>query len=615
MNSNSAKRGPRALRLSMSLVAVAVVAAACATASNAPMDGVDATGVIGGTPMPDMPTAPPSPDPRVGLDPGFDNAGEASWNMSLLANRISPENFVGETNSDLAFSGDLVFQGNYNGYQVWDISDPSDPTLVTVNLCPASQSDVSVYGELLFVSGEGRNGRIDCGVGGVPEPVSAERIRGIRVFDISDVMNPVSVANVQTCRGSHTHTLVSDPNDDENVYVYVSGSSSVRDAEELPGCIADRSDPNSAQFRIEVIKVPLANPQDAAIVSSPRIFDNLDPNPRRNAGARPPRGGAPGEPAPPQPAGRLGPTQCHDITTYPWAGLAGGACNGYGLLLDISDVANPVRLDAASDTSFSLWHSATFSNDGTKVLFSDEWGGGSAPRCRADDYPEWGANALFTIENGRLNFQSYYKMLAPQTEFENCVAHNGSMIPIPGREVMVQAWYQGGISVFDWTDVANPTEIAFFDRGPVSLTERGNGGSWSVYWYNGLIVSSEIARGLDVLELTPSGWVSQNEIDAAKTVVMAEFNAQEQQHFVWPPTFVLNYAYLDQLQRSGGLSGANLASTRAELARIQRLPAGQRRAPLMEVASSMDSEAQRSSDAAKVRMLAASLRDLANAGM
>jgi hypothetical protein len=293
--------------------------------------------------------------------------------------------------------------------------------------------------------------------------------------------------------------------------------------------------------------------------------------------------------------------------------LAGGACGGYGLLLDIRDVANPVRLDAAADTSFSLWHSATFSNDGTKILFSDEWGGGSAPRCRATDHPEWGADALFTIEDGNMVFHSYYKMLAAQTEEENCVAHNGSMIPIPGRDVMVQAWYQGGISIFDWTDVANPTEIAYFDRGPVSLTERGNGGSWSVYWYNGVIVSSEIARGLDVFELTPSGSISQNEIDAAKTVVMAEFNAQEQQHFDWPPTFVLNYAYLDQLQRSGGLSAARLAEVRGELGRIEGMNAGQRSGPLGELARALAADVSGSSDSAKVRMLAGGVRALAGA--
>ena len=358
-------------------------------------------------------------------------------------------------------------------------------------VCPASQSDVSVYKNLLFVSGEGLTGRVDCGIQGVPEPISKERLRGIRVFDITDMAHPKSVANVQTCRGSHTHTVVTDPKDKENVYIYVSGSAGVRPADELPGCAGGPiDDPNTALFRLEVIKVPLAAPEKAAIVSSPRIFNNLPPPPRR---VEPGRGGAPaagaaaavaGAPAgaapttagAPAQGGRgggranTGPNQCHDITVYPDIGLAGGACGGYGLLLDIHDVANPVRMDAAADINMSFWHSATFSNDGSKILFTDEWGGGSQPRCRDTDKMEWGANALFTVENRKMVFKSYYKMPATQTPFENCVAHNGSLIPIPGREVMVQGWYQGGISVFDWTDVSNPKEIAYFDRGPLDST-------------------------------------------------------------------------------------------------------------------------------------------------
>ena len=469
------------------------------------------------------------------------------------------EKFLGVTNSDLAFTGKYAIQGNYNGFQVFDITNPDKPVPVLTYVCPASQSDVSVYKNLLFVSGEGQTGRVDCGIQGVPEPVSKDRLRGIRIFDISDIANPKYVTNVQTCRGSHTHTVVTDPHDKDNVYIYVSGSARVRSAEELPGCKdGPIDDPNTARFRLEVIQVPLAAPQKAAIVSSPRIFSRpraaaaaRRAGPRRCAGCRrlrrlrsapvPPAGAprlraAAAAPArcagsdcrgaaaaavadvavPPRPPS--GPNQCHDITVYPDIGLAGGACGGYGLLLDIRDVANPKRIDEAADINMSFWHSATFSNDGTKVLFSDEWGGGSQPRCRDTDKLEWGADALFTIEKNKMHFKSYYKMPAPQTSLENCVAHNGSLIPIPGREVMVQGWYQGGISVFDWTDVAKPKEIAFFDRGPVDATRLVSGGSWSVYWYNGLIVSSEIARGLDIYELLPSGLISQNEIDAAKTV-------------------------------------------------------------------------------------------------
>ncbi len=564
----------------------------------------------------------PSPDPRVGLRAGLFDAETAVWNLNVLSTTPTPEAFLGVSNSDLAFTGKYAIQGNYNGIQVWDISNPRQPSLVVGYVCPASQSDVSVYQNLLFVSGEDFGGRLDCGTEGVAEAVSTERLRGIRIFDISDIRNPRYIANVQTCRGSHTHTVLKDPNDDENVYIYVSGSAPVRPAEELPGCVAapPSEDPNSALFRIEVIRVPLAHPEQAAIVSSPRIFQDLMAP--ETHGASPAdlveiekakargafvfqiqdeyqvlpdryaarlldsvvtaRGGS-GAPTSAdsaalrsgiqamiermvgrQPSGpRPGPSQCHDITVYPAIGLAGGACGGYGLLLDISDPVNPIRIGAVSDTNFSYWHSATINNDGTKILFSDEWGGGGGPKCRAADPMEWGADAIFTLENRQMRFKSYFKMPAAQTPQENCVAHNGSLIPIPGRDVMVQAWYQGGISVFDWTDAANPVEIAFHDRGPVNAAAMESGGSWSVYWYNGVIVSSEIARGLDIFELTPSTYLSQNEIDAARSVRLDHFNAQGQQRFVWPATFALARAYLDQLERSrGACRGPDCGGTR-----------------------------------------------------
>ncbi|MEX1183685.1 MAG: hypothetical protein WEF86_10665 [Gemmatimonadota bacterium] len=559
-----------------------------------------------GSITPDMSTTPPSPDPRVGLRAGGQDPGEASWNMRLVSNTPASERFVGVTNSDLAFSGSYAIQGNYNGFQVWDIANAERPTLTAGYLCPASQSDVSIYRNLLFVSGEGQTGRLDCGTQGVPEPVSHERLRGIRIFDATDIRNPKYIANVQTCRGSHTHTVVTDPNDSQNVYIYVSGSSRVRSPDELPGCsdLSPTEDQNSALFRIEVIRVPLANPERAAIVSSPRIFDNL---------AAAPRHGEPGQPArEPDPA-RTGPSQCHDITVYPDIGLAGGACGGYGLLLDIRDVTNPRRIFAAADSNMAFWHSATFSNDGDKVLFTDEWGGGSSPRCRATDKYEWGANALFTIEDRELVFRSYYKMPAAQTEFENCVAHNGNLIPIPGREVMVQAWYQGGISVFDWTDVSNPKEIAYFDRGPMDDTRRVGGGSWSVYWYNGDIVSSEIARGLDIFELLPSAFISQNEIDAAKTVRVDFMNAQEQRRIVWPPSFPLALAYLDQLERSGGLAADGVAGARGDLANAQAASGAERQRTLTALATRLNGAASGSRDAAKVRTLARAVSDLAAA--
>ncbi|HEX8691136.1 MAG TPA: hypothetical protein VF746_01745 [Longimicrobium sp.] len=617
------------------------------------------------------------PDPRVGLRPGRMDAGEAIWNLRVLSKTPPAEGFVGSTNSDLAFKGNYAIQGNYNGWQIWDISNPSRPALVKGLVCPASQSDVSVYGNLLFISGEGLSGRLDCGTQGVQDTVSKDRLRGLRIFDISDIRNPRNVGNVQTCRGSHTHTVLVDPKDRDNVYVYISGSAPPRSPTELAGCVGGQpgENPNTVLFRIEVIKVPLAHPEQAAIVSSPRIFNDLTAPARhgeapediaaasRAAEAARARGeltarvqgvervlpgrivtqlldslvkarGGTGAPTAAdsatlranvqsivdrmfaqQPQGpRPGPTQCHDITVFPAVGLAGGACEGYGFLLDISDPANPRRIAAVADSNFSYWHSATFNNDGTKILFSDEWGGGGQAKCRATDKREWGADAIFTIENRRdMRFQSYYKLPAPQTPQENCVAHNGSLIPIPGRDVMVQAWYQGGISVFDWTDPRNPREIAFFDRGPSDSTRIGAGGSWSAYWYNGAIVSSEIARGLDIFELAPSEFISQNEIDAAKTVRLDYLNVQGQPKFVWPPSFALARAYVDQLERSRGLSTARIASVRQALTRAEGASGAARRTALTQLATQVSGFAAGSSDAARVRMLAGAVRDLAGA--
>jgi hypothetical protein len=403
------------------------------------------------------------------------------------------------------------------------------------------------------------------------------------------------------------------------VYVYVSGSAGVRSPTELPGCLASQDDPATALFRIEVIKIPLANPQAAAIVSSPRIFQGLTAPPRRTepvdsaALARRAAQAAANPGAPPRPTSRTGgPTQCHDITVYPEIGLAGGACGGYGLLLDIRDIANPQRIDAAADSNFSFWHSATFSNDGSKILFTDEWGGGSAPRCRASDKYEWGANAIFTISSDRkMSFKSYYKMPAAQTTTENCVAHNGSLIPIPDREVMVQGWYQGGISIFDWTDPAKPYEIAYHDRGPLDANRLLSAGSWSVYWYNGLIVSSEIARGLDIFELVPSAHLSQNEIDAAKSVRWDYLNAQQQPKIVWPATFSLARAYLDQLERNNGLASDKISATRAELARVEKLACQTRREAVTALATKLHGDARGAGDERKAHKLASAVGNLA----
>jgi hypothetical protein len=573
----------------------------------------------------------PTPDPRPNLKAGRWDAEQAAWNMRLASTSPPQGKTLGATHSDLAFSGNLVIQGNYNGFDIYDISNPAKPALVQKYLCPASQNDVSVYRNLVFMSSEATNSRADCGFEGVPEPISKLRVRGIRVFDISDIRNPKLVTTVQTCRGSHTHTVVRKAGDDGNVYIYVSGSAGVRSAEEVPGCEdGDIDNPNTARFRLEVIQVPLGAPGQAAIVSSPRVFQDLPVAPRNEersasdqkdreaaaaAAAAAGRAGAGrGGGRPPGPAGPpRGPNQCHDITVYSEIGLAGGACGGLGLLLDISDPVNPVRIDEVADANMSFWHSATFNNDGTKMLFSDEWGGGSQPRCRATDKLEWGSNALFSIENRKLKFHSYYKLPAAQSSLENCVAHNGSVIPIPGRDVMVQSWYQGGLSVFDWTDIDHPKEIAYFDRGPVDAGRMVMGGSWSAYWYNGVIVSSEIARGLDVYELIANANISENELAAAKTVKMPWLNTQDQPKIKWPQTFVLARAYLDQLERSKGLPADRIKSARSTLASAERRAARDRKAPLTQLAAQLNTAAGSSSDADKVRMLASTVDALAGA--
>jgi hypothetical protein len=648
----------------------AVAALSLAACASAPGGGTSASSA---TPAVDMSTTAPRPDPRVGLRAGLHDAAQATWNLRLVTNAPSTDKFAGSTNSDLAFYRNYAIQGNYNGFQVWDISNPSHPTLKIGYYCPASQSDVSVFRNLLFVSGEGTGGRLDCGDQGVRDSVSTERLRGIRIFDITDITSPKYIANVQTCRGSHTHTVVTSPNDQANVYIYVSGSAPVRSPNELPGCVRQSPDsnPNSSLFRIEVIRVPLAAPQQAAVVSSARFLDSLAPPPqhgeapediaaaKRAADSARAQGGyvvtlfgtervlgprfttpmldsivkARGGSGTPTRADsqalrenaqsimdrrfsmnrrRTGPTQCHDITVYPAIGLAGGACGGYGLLLDIKDPANPRRIAAVADSNFSYWHSATFNNDGTQVLFTDEWGGGGAPKCRSFDRPEWGADALFTLENGQMRFQSYYKMLAAQTENENCVAHNGSLIPVPGRDIMVQSWYQGGVSVFDWTDAARPREIAFFDRGPADSTKQASGGTWSAYWYNGHIYSSEIARGLDVLELQPSGLLSANEIAAAKLVHLEYFNTQDQPKITWPASFAVARAYVDQLARSNGLSPDRITAVRQALDRAERANSQARRDALTQLAISLGQDGATSSDRAKVQKLAGVVSELAN---
>jgi hypothetical protein len=583
-------------------------------------------------------------DPRSTLNPGFRDAGTAVRNLELVTSLPKPDGFfdpkdpagpvtpperqpnappvapaqpvagqqqpqqqgsgLNFANSDLAFSRDLLVTGNFHGFNAYNIEDPAKARLLSSVVCPGGQGDVSIYRNLLFMSVEQTRGRVDCGTQGVQGPVSTDRFRGVRIFDISDIRRPRQIAAVQTCRGSHTHTLVTDPDDKMNVYVYGSGTGAVRAAEELAGCsrLDPKEDANTALFSIDVIQVPLAAPQNARIVNRPRIF--ADPASGAISGLW--QGGNHG---PGTQSSRVT-SQCHDITVFPEIGLAAGACTGNGILLDISDPVNPVRLDQVVDKSFAFWHSATFNNDGTKIIFTDEWGGGTRPRCRETDPASWGANAIFDIVDRKMEFRSYYKLPAPQSEQENCVAHNGSIIPVPGRDIMVQGWYQGGISVFDFTDSANPVEIAFFDRGPIDAKNLITGGYWSAYWYNGHIYATEIARGVDVFKLRPSEHLSQNEIDAAILIQSDEFNAQQQPRMIWPAESVVARAYMDQLARTKSIQAERARAVTDALARADKGRSAEIARELEALARQLDGDAAAatSQDAVRLRLLAGNLR-------
>jgi len=601
-------------------------------------------------PLPAGMTGSSSNDPRSKLSPGLYDAGEAAFGIRHLALLKKPGAFdlgvdpnspkVGTAlgamgisdpamvpasmrmvvaglalaNSDLAFQGKHLFLGNFYGMNIYDISDPAKTQLVTSMLCPGGQGDVSVYKNLMFMSVEMPNGRIDCGAQGFsPDPPPADgqqqmlpsaqkdRFRGVRIFDISDIKNPRQVGAVQTCRGSHTHTLVVPQNDKDNVYIYVSGVSFVRQNEELAGCSDGdpAKDKESARFRIDIIKVPLNAPKDAKIVSTPRIFGDEKTgaiNALTDGGSHENKGRP------------VETDQCHDITVYSQLGLAAGACSGNGILLDIKDPANPKRIDAVNDKNYAYWHSAAFSNDGKKVVFTDEWGGGMGARCRENDPNVWGADSIFHLENNKLKFASYYKLPAAQSDSENCVAHNGSLVPVPGRDIKIQSWYQGGISLVDFTDADRPVEIGYHDRGPIYKDMLVLGGSWSAYWYNGKIYSSEIARGLDIFELTPSKFLTQNEIDAAMTVQVGELNVQNQQKIEWPRTLVVAKAYVDQLERSQAMSADKIASLRSA---IQKAETEKKAGKLNGFAKSLDKgvkAAKSPTDASRMSALAEILK-------
>lgn len=589
-------------------------------------------------------------DPRSSLAAGFRNAGEASLNLNLLASLPKPRGFFdpenpsnlppivpkdeeeaeedlsrdeldggdvktewGERwpllsfwNTDMAFAGDVLVAGNYHGFNVYKLDSEGLPTLKSSIVCPGGQGDVSIVDDLLIMSVEQTRGRIDCGLGGISEDVSDERFRGLRIFDISDLTQPKQVGLVQTCRGSHTHSIVS--SDENKIIVYNSGTAGVRDEEELAGCIGEvPGDERTALFRIDIVEIPVKDPSKASITSSPAVFADDE---GRVAGLW--LGGDHGDDT--QKTRRT--DQCHDITVFPDAKLAAGACSGNGILLDISDPLEPKRIDEVTDPGFAYWHSATFNNDGTKVLFTDEWGGGTRARCRASDPKSWGANAIYEIVDGKFEFQSYYKIDAPQTEQENCVAHNGSIVPVPGRDIFAQAWYQGGLSVLDFTDPANPFEIAYFDRGPIHEERKVIGGYWSTYWYNGKIYGTEIIRGLDVMELLPSEYLTENELAAANVADMGEvFNPQQQMPVTWPAEPVVALAYLDQLQRHNDLTGEALSEGRELLSKAQqhvdrastdRKLSGQ----LLAFAKSLETLTQSSSAATRVSALQNTLKGI-----
>ena len=500
-------------------------------------------------------------------------------------------------NSDMAMSGDRLFVGNFNGFNAYDVSGDGPPELVLSVVCPGGQGDLSVHGNLLFMSVEQNRARLDCGVKDAEGEVNAERFRGVRIFDISDLSAPRQVAAVQTCRGSHTHTLVPHPSDPNVLYIYNSATSGVRKSDELAGCRDGEpgENPETALYSIDVIKVPLDAPEQAAIVNRPRIFADRE----TGAVAGLWKGGRFGVAG--QQSGAT--NHCHDINVYPEIGLAAGACSGNGILLDISDPENPARVSELFDPDMAYWHSAVFNTTGDKVLFTDEWGGGTSARCRAEDPHTWGADLIAGIEDGRLVGKSFFKLPAAQANTENCVAHNGNLIPVPGRDLMLQAWYQGGVSIVDFTDPARPMEIAYFDRGPIDAERLRVGGHWSAYWFNGRIYASEIARGFDVLSLEPSEHLSAAEIAVAERVMQETINPQTQTRPVWEDHPDVATALLDQLARSNGLEAGLAGRARAAVERWRGGRVDRAAAAALSQALSVVPEETPAADAARLKAL------------
>jgi hypothetical protein len=599
-------------------------------------------GLIASVVLPSLVSAqsyPSAADPRNNLKPGRLDAGVAASNMRLVS--FTPKAAIFDTvrgltfiNSDVAFGTHYVYQGNFAGFSIWDVSNPAKPALASVMDCITSQGDPSIVGNLLFISAEGAGNRNDCGKGGVQDP--KDHMQGIRIFDVSNPHAPRLIKNVQTCKGSHTHTVIPSPTNPKIVYLYVSGQQAARAATELAGCNngTDPADPNNSLYQLDIIKVNVDHPEQAAVIPGARIFAGLDGSPacitfcapadaNRPAGGR--RGAAPGAAAAPA-ALYTGPRNCHDVTAYPAMHLLAAACSSHAIMVDISNPEKPVRLSTLTDTNnFQGRHTAGFSNDGKKTLWTDEWGGGTGPMCQAGSIMELGGNTIVvaSADNKKLTQHAYFKLPSSQTAQENCVSHNGGLIPVPGRDLYAQGWYQGGIDVMDFTDADHPFEIAYYDRGPIdppSDTSNASarsrytiGGSWGAYYWNGMIYSSELDRGLDVYELTPSAQLSANEIAAAKLVRLKEYNPQSQPKLVWPAAFPVVRSFLDQLVRNGGLAADHSSAVAAALDAAEKKSGGARAAALAALAKQVDGYASGAKDAARVRMMSSEIKRLAAA--
>ena len=585
-------------------------------------------------------TFPSAKDPRSTLKPGRYDAGIAISNMKQVSFSKKPAAFDSAAglkfiNSDMAFGTHYIYQANFAGFTIWDIVDPANPVMVSATKCITSQGDPTIYEHLLFLSAEGAGNRNDCGDGGVQDP--KDHMAGVRIFDVSNPKEPKLVKNVQTCKGSHTHTLVPSPKDPRTIYLYVSGGQAARPETELAGCKNgnDPADPTNSLFMLDIIRVPLDNPEKAEVIPGARIFTGLDqageckrycvaPDPRRQAAAANRAAQNPEMPTTPR--------NCHDVTSYPAMNMLLASCQTHSILVDITNPEKPVRINALVDTNnFQGRHTAAFSNDGKKLIQTEEWGGGTGPMCQASSMKELGGNTVITLDEKKKQTQrSYFKLGSAQAPEENCVAHNGGIIPVPGRDLYVQGWYQGGINIMDFTNPDSTAEIAYFDRGSItpprgadvpapvvdpSVRGGGNaiGGSWGAYYWNGLIVSSELDRGMDILELTPSEHLSANEIAAAKLVRFERYNPQSQPKLTWPPAFVVVRSYLDQLVRNQGLAAARTTAISSALDQAEMKSGAARATALNALAQQVDKDVSGAKDGARVRTMAGEIRRLAAA--